>query len=112
MADLSYLRWPDVAGDVVSFVAEDDVWVASLTGGRAWRVSADHAPVVSPRLSPDGTRVAWTSTRENVSEVFTAPVDGGTARRLTWWGARTVVLGCCPATSCWSLRRPVSTRPG
>ncbi len=93
MADLSYLRWPDVAGDVVSFVAEDDVWVAPLTGGRAWRVSADHAPASSPRLSPDGTQVAWTSTRENATEVFTAPVDGGTTRRLTWWGARTVVLG-------------------
>lgn len=64
-----------------------------LTGGRAWRVSADHAPTSSPRLSPDGTQVAWTSTRENATEVFTAPVDGGTTRRLTWWGARTVVLG-------------------
>ncbi len=93
MADLSYLRWPDVSADVVSFVAEDDVWVAPLAGGRAWRVSADHAPAVSPRLSPDGAQVAWTSTRENVSEVFTAPVDGGTARRLTWWGARTTVVG-------------------
>jgi len=94
MVDLSYLRWPHVSGDVVSFVAEDDVWVAPLSGGRAWRVSADHAPVVSPRLSPDGAQVAWTSTRENVSEVFTAPVDGGPTRRLTWWGARgTSVLG-------------------
>jgi tricorn protease len=89
-----YFRFPDIHGDLVAFVAEDDVWVAPLAGGRAWRVSADHVPVAGPRFSPDGTTLAWTSTRDGAPEVYVAPVDGGPARRLTYWGnAQTAVLG-------------------
>ena len=91
----SYLRFPHLhsASDTVVFVAEDDVWVAPLSGGRAYRLTVDSAPVALPRLSPDGTRVAWTSWREGVPEVFVTSVDGGQAQRLTYWGdprARTV----------------------
>ncbi len=51
-------------------------------------------PVNHPRISPDGTTVAWTSTRDGAPEVHIAPVDGGPARRLTHWGsARTQVRG-------------------
>ncbi|MEY9871335.1 tricorn protease [Streptacidiphilus sp. MAP12-33] len=89
-----YFRHPDVHGDLVAFVAEDDVWVAPLDGGRAWRVSADHVPVAGPRFSPDGTMLAWASARDGAPEVHVAPVDGGPARRLTYWGnAQTAVLG-------------------
>ncbi|WP_042419484.1 S41 family peptidase [Streptacidiphilus anmyonensis] len=79
---------------MVAFVAEDDVWVAPVEGGRAWRVSADHVPVAGPRFSPDGTLLAWASTRDGAPEVHVAPVDGGPARRLTYWGnPHTAVLG-------------------
>nr|WP_206315005.1 S41 family peptidase [Streptomyces sp. C1-2] len=80
-------------GDTVAFTAEDDVWVAPLDGGRAWRVSADNVPVNHPRISPDGTRLAWTSTRDGAPEVHVAPLDGGPATRLTHWGTRTQVRG-------------------
>ncbi|MEU9383354.1 S41 family peptidase [Streptomyces sp. NPDC048279] len=90
----SYLRFPHVHGDLVAFTAEDDVWLAPLDGGRAWRVSADNVPVTLPRISPDGTTVAWTSTRDGAPEIHTAPVDGGSATRLTHWGSsRTQVRG-------------------
>ncbi len=43
---------------------------------------------------PDGTTVAWTSTRDGAPEVHIAPVDGGPARRLTHWGSlKTQVRG-------------------
>ncbi|MFE2045449.1 S41 family peptidase [Streptomyces sp. NPDC059477] len=90
----AYLRFPHVQGELVAFVAEDDVWIAPLDGGRAWRVSADNVPATLPRISPDGTTVAWTSTRDGAPEVHLAPVDGGPSRRLTHWGsARTQVRG-------------------
>ncbi|MGW3125955.1 S41 family peptidase [Streptomyces sp. NPDC001123] len=90
----SYLRFPHVHGDLVAFTAEDDVWLAPLDGGRAWRVSADNVPVTLPRISPDGTTVAWTSTRDGAPEIHVAPVDGGSSTRLTHWGSsRTQVRG-------------------
>jgi tricorn protease len=93
----SYLRYPHLHGDLVAFTAEDDVWLAPLDGGRAWRVSADNVPVSLPRISPDGTTVAWTSTRDGAPEVHIAPVDGGPSRRLTHWGsAQTWVRGWTP----------------
>ncbi|MGW4491486.1 S41 family peptidase [Streptomyces sp. NPDC004376] len=82
---------------MVTFTAEDDVWVAPLDGGRAWRVSADNVPVNHPRISPDGTTLAWTSTRDGAPEAHIAPVDGGPAKRLTYWGSwKTQVLGWTP----------------
>ncbi|MFI6008890.1 S41 family peptidase [Streptomyces sp. NPDC051243] len=93
----AYLRYPHPHGDLVAFTAEDDVWLAPLDGGRAWRVSADNVPVSLPRISPDGTTVAWTSTRDGAPEVHIAPVDGGPSRRLTHWGSwQTRVRGWTP----------------
>jgi tricorn protease len=102
VASSSYLRYPHLSGDLVTFVAEDDIWLAPLTeaagggpaGGRAWRLTADQVPVLNPRLNPSGTRVAWTSTREASAslargaarEVYSVPVDGGPVQRLTYWG--------------------------
>ncbi|MFE7619472.1 S41 family peptidase [Streptomyces sp. NPDC057496] len=97
MTQPAYLRYPHVQGDLIAFTAEDDVWLAPLDGGRAWRASADNRPVTNPRISPDGTRVAWTSTRDGAPEVHIAPVDGGPSARLTHWGdAQTSVRGWTP----------------
>ncbi|MGW1889045.1 S41 family peptidase [Streptomyces sp. NPDC002004] len=97
MTQPGYLRFPHVHGELVAFTAEDDVWVAPLTGGRAWRVSADNVPVGHPRISHDGTTVAWTSTRDGAPEVHIAPVDGGRSTRLTYWGSwQTGVRGWLP----------------
>ncbi|WP_055489954.1 S41 family peptidase [Streptomyces sp. TP-A0356] len=96
-ASPAYLRFPHLHGELVAFTAEDDVWVAPLDGGRAWRVSADNVPVNHPRISPDGTTVAWTSTVDGAPEVYIAPIDGGPAKRLTHWGSsRTQVRGWTP----------------
>ncbi|MGO9081940.1 MAG: S41 family peptidase [Streptosporangiaceae bacterium] len=81
-----YLRYPHVHGNLITFVADDDIWLAPADGGRAWRVTADHAPARHPRLGPDGAAIAWTSTRDGVAEVYLAGTDGTDARRLTYWG--------------------------
>ncbi len=81
-----YLRFPTVSGDSLAFVAEDDLWLARTDGGRAWRLTADRAPVAGARLSPDGRLVAFTSSRDGAPEVHVAPVDGGPSSRLTYWG--------------------------
>ncbi|QMU75581.1 peptidase S41 [Streptacidiphilus sp. PB12-B1b] len=92
-----YFLHPHIHGDLLAFVAEDDVWLAPAAGGRAWRISADQTQASTPRFSPDGALIAWTSTRDGAPEVHIAPVDGGPARRLTYWGSdNTSVLGWTP----------------
>jgi tricorn protease len=102
VAESCYLRYPHVARDLITFTAEDDVWLASLSeaadgrGSRAWRLTADQAPVLHPRLNPSATHVAWTSTRDGTRslgrgaprEAYAVPVDGGPVTRVTYWGDR------------------------
>ncbi|HEY9476153.1 MAG TPA: PDZ domain-containing protein, partial [Mycobacteriales bacterium] len=93
----AYLRFPTIRDEMVAFVAEDDVWLAGRSGGRAWRLTADCAPVSGTRLSPDGSMVAFTSLREGGPEVYVVGVDGGPVRRLTYWGDEyTRIIGWTP----------------
>lgn len=95
---MSYLRLPHLSGDLLCFVAEDDLWLAPLDGpGRAWRLTVDRTKVGHPRFSPDGRHLAYTSWRSFVPEIHLADVDGGPARRLTYWGSTdTQVTGWTP----------------
>ena len=93
-----YLRYPHIHDDLLAFVAGDDVWLAPASGGRAWPLTADGAPVSYPRFSPDGTKIAWTSSRDGGPEVYLAGTDGGDPARLTYWGDReAAVSGWTPA---------------
>ncbi len=83
-----YLRYPHLNDELLTFVADDDVWLAPAAGGQAWRLSAEGATVSYPRMSPDGRQVAWTTSRDEASEVYVAGLDGTGYRRLTWWGDR------------------------
>ncbi|MFH8239341.1 S41 family peptidase [Streptomyces sp. NPDC018321] len=98
MGWVSYLRLPHLSGDQLCFVAEDDLWLASLDGpGRAWRLTVDRTKTGHPRFSPDGRHIAYTSWRSLVPEVHLVPVDGGPGRRLTHWGGLdTRVCGWSP----------------
>ncbi len=89
MTSSDYLRFPHIQHDLLTFAAEDDVWLAGADGGRAWRLSADDAQASWPRLSRDGSRVAWTGLRDGATEVYLADVRGGASRQLTYWGGET-----------------------
>ncbi|MFF4659238.1 S41 family peptidase [Streptomyces sp. NPDC001381] len=95
---MSYLRLPHLSGDLLCFVAEDDLWLAPLDGpGRAWRLTVDRAKAGHPRFSPDGRHIAYTSWRGVVPEIHLVAVDGGPGRRLTYWGSPdTQVRGWTP----------------
>ncbi|HEX9087970.1 MAG TPA: S41 family peptidase [Arthrobacter sp.] len=97
MTSSSYFRFPHLHGDLVTFVAEDDVWIAPLAGGRAWRVSSLQLPARNPRFTPDGKRLVWTVIQGTAPEVVTADVDGGGYRQLSYFGhATTKVKGFTP----------------
>jgi tricorn protease len=93
MVDSAYLRQPHIAGELLTFVAEDDVWLVPATGGRAARLTADRAPAATPRLNPSGTHVAWASGRGRTREAYAVAVDGGAVARLTHWADRRIRVG-------------------
>ncbi|MEW2547812.1 S41 family peptidase [Streptomyces sp. NPDC047002] len=90
--DAAYLRFPHLHEDLVCFAAEDDIWIAPVAPAgsraeRAWRLTVDRTRVGPPRFSPDGRHIAYTNWRSLDPEIHLAPVDGGPARRLTYWGS-------------------------
>ncbi|MFJ9803800.1 S41 family peptidase [Streptomyces wuyuanensis] len=90
--DVAYLRFPHLHHDLLCFAAEDDLWIAPLvaagrSAGRAWRVTVDRTRIGHPRFSPDGSLIAYTTWRSLDPEIHLAPVDGGPARRLSYWGS-------------------------
>ncbi|WP_225803020.1 S41 family peptidase [Streptomyces sp. NK15101] len=100
--DVAYLRFPHLHDDLLCFAAEDDLWIAPLvpegrSPGRAWRLTVDRTRVGHPRFSPDGRHIAYTNWRSLDPEIHLVPIEGGTARRLTYWGSTdTRVCGWTP----------------
>lgn len=90
----AYLRSPDIHDDLITFAAADDIWLAPVSGGRAWRLTSDNVPVRNPRFSPDGSKIAWATSKDSGFEIHVTDLDGGSARRLTYLGsASTSLLG-------------------
>jgi tricorn protease len=95
-----YYRQPTLRGDVIIFVAEGDLWKVSLAaaqgkdGAVATRLTTHAGDEGSPRISPDGSTVAFSAQYEGPTDIYTMPVNGGLPTRLTWDGnARATVAG-------------------
>lgn len=88
-ADHAYVRHPAVVGDTVVFVADDDLWVVDLDGGRAHRLTDGRSGASHPVISPDAQQVAFTGRDAQHPEAYVMPLSGGAAERLTYLGATT-----------------------
>ena len=90
-----YLRFPAIAGDLLAFVADDDIWLAELRDKTtARRLSAGCGPIIAPHFSPSASTVAFTGRRDGPAEAYVLEAQGGEVRRLTYLADETTrVIG-------------------
>lgn len=82
-----FVSSPDVNGDRVVFTWEDDLWLGSLKGGAARRLTTHPGLETAARFSPDGKWIAFSGQYDGGGlQVYVMPAEGGAPKRLTWSG--------------------------
>jgi tricorn protease len=79
------LRFPDVHNDRVTFVYAGDVYVVSVNGGTALRLTSHQGDELYPKFSPDGSQIAFSAEYNGTRQVYVVPSAGGSPRQLTWY---------------------------
>lgn len=78
------LRQPSASKKHIVFAHGDDLWVVEREGGDARRLTAAIGSEMNPRISPNGSWVAFTGQYDGNTDVFIVPIIGGTPKRLSW----------------------------
>jgi tricorn protease len=68
----------------IAFVSGGDIWVAPAKGGDAHLLVAHSAEESRPLYSPDGTRLAFVSTRTGNGDIYILTLATGGLKRLTY----------------------------
>jgi tricorn protease len=92
------MRFPDVHGDKVVFVAGADIWIAPAQGGVASRLTINDGEEVFPKFSPDGLLIAFTGEYDGNADVYVMDTYGGNITRLTYHPDFDAVVGWDAAT--------------
>ncbi|MGW8267663.1 MAG: S41 family peptidase [Longimicrobiales bacterium] len=93
---IRFMRDPHVAGDLILFSYQGDIWVAARDGSSPRRLTNHIARDVAPRFSPDGRSVAFSSDRFGNYDVWLVPVEGGEPVQLTFHTTDDMVAGWTP----------------
>ena len=90
------LRQPTISGDRVASVYANDIWIAPLAGGDAYRITSSVGAETDPHFSPGGEWIAFTGQYDGNTDVYIIPSAGGEPQRLTWHPGRDIVQGWTP----------------
>ena len=99
---LKFMRDPHIANGMIVFSYQGDIWMTNAEGLNPHRLTAHPANDWSPRFSPDGQQVAFSSDRTGNNDVFVVPGrwDGRHAKfdfpRLAELEFNLAVLGLSP----------------
>ena len=94
---IKFARFPHVANDgTLAFTYQDDIWIAGPDGSNPRRLTAHVARDISPRFSPDGQWIAFTSNRMGNNDVFVVSTLGGEPRQLTYFSGDDQALYWAP----------------
>lgn len=91
-----FARYPDVYGDRIVFTASGDLWLSTLEGGTATRLTSHEGEERFAFFSPDGKSIAFSGNYYGNEDVFLIPVDGGEPKQLTFHPSQDEVVGWDP----------------
>ena len=80
-------------GSTIAFVSGGDIWEVPARGGDARLLVSHPATESRPLFSPDGKRLAFTSTRTGNGDVYVLALASGDVTRLTFDDANELVSG-------------------
>jgi tricorn protease len=95
-AETRLLRQPSISDEHIAFVYAGDIWISSHTGSNVKRLTSTPAIERDPHFSPDGQTIAFSSNRTGNYAVYTLPIAGGQANRLTWHASNALPRGWTP----------------
>ena len=72
----------------IAYLAAGDVWIATIGDTLPARLTADAEDERAPAVSPDGSQVAFYSTRSGAQDIWVVPATGGAPRAPRWSRAR------------------------
>jgi Tol biopolymer transport system component/C-terminal processing protease CtpA/Prc len=86
VAALPYFSDPAISPDrsEIAFVSGGDIWTVPASGGEARLLVSHPATESRPVYSPDGRRLAFTSTRTGNGDIYVLTFDTGDLRRVTF----------------------------
>jgi tricorn protease len=90
------LRTPSISATHVAFAYGNNIWIVERKGGDARRLSSFQGQSSNPKISPDGTMVAFSADYAGNTDVYVVPVSGGEPARLTWHPGADTVQGWTP----------------
>jgi tricorn protease len=93
------LRFPDIHDDFVAFVYGGDLWRAQVAGGAATRLTAHRGLELFPRISPDGSQIAFSAEYSGTRQLYVMPAWGGTPKQLTFYND----VGPMPPRGGWDV---------
>ena len=72
----------------IAFLSGGDIWTVPAAGGEARLLVSNPATESRPLYSPDGTRLAFLSTRTGTGDIYVLDLRDGSLKRLTFDDAR------------------------
>lgn len=70
-------------GSRIAFSWRGDIWTADSNGGVATALTRHTGGDSLPKFSPDGSEIAFVSTRTGSSQIFRIPAEGGSPTQVT-----------------------------
>lgn len=93
------MRFPDINQDLIVFVYAEDIWSVPSDGGIATRLTIHDGEERFPKISPDGSLIAFTGEYDGNPDVYVMNIFGGDIARVTFHPGYDEVVGWHPVSN-------------